>query len=120
MQEQITQEKDLSTLKTFKRLWPTISPFKAGLITGAVALVLNALVDSSLIYLLKPLLDEGFGQANNDFLKLMAVLVVVFILVRGINQLYCQLLFSLGVRQGSNDITPPYFSTFNVYAGKLF
>lgn len=84
MQEQITQEKDLSTLKTFKRLWPTISPFKAGLITGAVALVLNALVDSSLIYLLKPLLDEGFGQANNDFLKLMAVLVVVFILVRGI------------------------------------
>ncbi|HHW7567328.1 TPA: lipid A ABC transporter ATP-binding protein/permease MsbA [Mannheimia haemolytica] len=84
MQEQITQEKDLSTLKTFKRLWPTISPFKAGLITGAVALVLNALVDSSLIYLLKPLLDEGFGQANNGFLKLMAVLVVVFILVRGI------------------------------------
>ncbi|HDV7284795.1 TPA: lipid A ABC transporter ATP-binding protein/permease MsbA [Mannheimia haemolytica] len=84
MQEQITQEKDLSTLKTFKRLWPTISPFKVGLITGAVALVLNALVDSSLIYLLKPLLDEGFGQANNDFLKLMAVLVVVFILVRGI------------------------------------
>lgn len=84
MQEQITQEKDLSTLKTFKRLWPTISPFKAGLITGAIALVLNALVDSGLIYLLKPLLDEGFGQANNDFLKLMAVLVVVFILVRGI------------------------------------
>lgn len=84
MQEQITQEKDLSTLKTFKRLWPTISPFKAGLLTGAIALVLNALVDSGLIYLLKPLLDEGFGQANNDFLKLMAVLVVVFILVRGI------------------------------------
>ncbi|MFA9499777.1 lipid A ABC transporter ATP-binding protein/permease MsbA [Mannheimia sp. E30BD] len=84
MKEQINSEKDLSTIKTFKRLWPTISPFKAGLIAGAIALVFNALVDSGLIYLLKPLLDEGFGQANHDFLKLMAVLVVVFILVRGI------------------------------------
>ncbi|WGE34720.1 lipid A ABC transporter ATP-binding protein/permease MsbA [Actinobacillus genomosp. 1] len=78
------QEKDLSTFKTFKRLFPTIRPYKLGLIAGAIALVLNALVDSSLIYLLKPLLDDGFGKADNSFLKLMAVLVVVFILVRGI------------------------------------
>ena len=46
--------------------------------------MLNALVDSGLIYLLKPLLDEGFGQADHGFLKLMSVLVVAFILVRGI------------------------------------
>ncbi|WGE36768.1 lipid A ABC transporter ATP-binding protein/permease MsbA [Actinobacillus genomosp. 1] len=78
------QEKDLSTFKTFKRLFPTIRPYKLGLIAGAIALVLNALVDSSLIYLLKPLLDDGFGKADNSFLKLMAVLVIVFILVRGI------------------------------------
>ena len=78
------QEKDLSTFKTFKRLFPTISQYKWGLIVGAVALVLNALVDSGLIYLLKPLLDEGFGQADHGFLKLMAGLVVLFILMRGI------------------------------------
>ncbi|UKH14316.1 lipid A ABC transporter ATP-binding protein/permease MsbA [Actinobacillus pleuropneumoniae] len=78
------QEKDLSTFKTFKRLFPTIRPYKLGLVAGAIALVLNALVDSSLIYLLKPLLDDGFGKADNSFLKLMAVLVVVFILIRGI------------------------------------
>ena len=41
-------------------------------------------MDSGLIYLLKPLLDEGFGQADHGFLKLMSVLVVAFILVRGI------------------------------------
>ena len=34
--------------------------------------------------MLKPLLDEGFGQADHGFLKLMSVLVVAFILVRGI------------------------------------
>lgn len=78
------QEKDLSTFKTFKRLFPTIVPYKWGLVVGAIALVLNALVDSGLIYLLKPLLDDGFGHADHGFLKLMAVLVVVFILVRGI------------------------------------
>lgn len=78
------QEKDLSTIKTFKRLLPTISQYKWGLIGGAIALVLNALVDSGLIYLLKPLLDNGFGHADHGFLKLMAVLVVVFILIRGV------------------------------------
>lgn len=78
------QEKDLSTLATFKRLFPIIKQYKSGIIVGAIALVLNALVDSGLIYLLKPLLDEGFGHANHGFLKLMSVLVVVFILVRGI------------------------------------
>ncbi|WP_439327633.1 lipid A ABC transporter ATP-binding protein/permease MsbA [Lonepinella sp. BR2357] len=78
------KEKDISVFKTFKRLWPTISVFKAGLIAAAIALVLNALVDSGLIYLLKPLLDRGFGEADHDFLKLMAVLVVVFVLFRGV------------------------------------
>ncbi|OSI04184.1 hypothetical protein B7D74_11890, partial [Klebsiella pneumoniae] len=28
--------------QTFRRLWPIIAPFKAGLIVAAVALVLNA------------------------------------------------------------------------------
>ena len=78
------QEKDLSTLATFKRLFPIIKQYKSGIIVGTIALVLNALVDSGLIYLLKPLLDEGFGQADHGFLKLMSVLVVAFILVRGI------------------------------------
>ena len=78
------QEKDLSTLATFKRLFPIIKQYKSGIIVGAIALVLNALVDSGLIYLLKPLLDEGFGQADHGFLKLMSALVVAFILVRGI------------------------------------
>ena len=78
------QEKDLSTLATFKRLFPIIKQYKSGIIVGAIALVLNALVDSGLIYLLRPLLDEGFGQADHGFLKLMSVLVVAFSLVRGI------------------------------------
>ncbi|PVX40625.1 lipid A export permease/ATP-binding protein MsbA [Pasteurella langaaensis DSM 22999] len=84
----MTKEKDISTLKTFKRLWPNIKPYGWVLLGGAIMLVLNALIDSGLIYLLKPLLDDGFGNADHDFLKLMAMLVVLFILLRGITNYF--------------------------------
>ncbi|TYB22213.1 lipid A ABC transporter ATP-binding protein/permease MsbA [Aggregatibacter actinomycetemcomitans] len=77
------QDQDLSTMQTFKRLWPMISPYKAGLIVSGVALILNALTDSGLIFLLKPLLDDGFGKADASFLKQMSVFVVLLILFRG-------------------------------------
>ncbi len=77
------QDKDLSTLQTFKRLWPIISPYKWGLVAAGIALVVNALADASLIQMLKPLLDDGFGKADTDFLRLMAVVVVVLIFFRG-------------------------------------
>ena len=86
------QDQDLSTMQTFKRLWPTISPYKTGLIVSGVALVLNALTDSGLIFLLKPLLDDGFGKADASFLKQMSVFVVLLIIFRGISSFisnYC-------------------------------
>ncbi|KGQ70819.1 lipid transporter ATP-binding/permease [Chelonobacter oris] len=86
------EDKDFSTAKTFKRLWPMILPFKSGLIVAAIALIINALTDAGLISMLKPLLDDGFGKADTDFLKLMAVLVVVLIFFRGLSNFvstYC-------------------------------
>ncbi|OOF57847.1 lipid ABC transporter permease/ATP-binding protein [Rodentibacter genomosp. 2] len=86
------QDKDLSTIQTFKRLWPMIKPFKSGLVVAAVALVLNALADSGLIYLLKPLLDDGFGKTDHAFLKTMAFVVVGMIFLRGLSSFisnYC-------------------------------
>ncbi|BFU59548.1 lipid A export ATP-binding/permease protein MsbA [Rodentibacter sp. JRC1] len=92
MQNQEMQDKDFSTMQTFKRLWPMIKPFKAGLVVAAIALVLNALADSGLIYLLKPLLDDGFGKTNHSFLKMMAFVVVGMIFLRGVSSFisnYC-------------------------------
>lgn len=86
------EDKDFSTAKTFKRLWPMILPFKLGLIVAAIALIINALTDAGLISMLKPLLDDGFGKADTDFLKLMAALVVVLIFFRGLSNFistYC-------------------------------
>lgn len=83
---------DLSTWQTFRRLWPMIRLFKAGLIVAAIALVINAGVDAFMISLLKPLLDEGFGKASNDVLKWMPLAVIGLIVLRGISNFissYC-------------------------------
>ncbi|AFH95240.1 TPA: lipid A ABC transporter ATP-binding protein/permease MsbA [Providencia stuartii] len=76
-------DKDLSTRQTFRRLWPTISPFKAGLFVAAIALVINAAGDAFMISLLKPLLDEGFEKADNDVLKWLPLAMLGLIIVRG-------------------------------------
>ncbi|PJG83128.1 lipid A ABC transporter ATP-binding protein/permease MsbA [Caviibacterium pharyngocola] len=86
------QDKDLSTAQTFKRLWPIIAPFKLGLIVAGVTLVFNALTDAALIQMLKPLLDDGFGKADVSFLRMMSVVVVLLIILRGVTSFvstYC-------------------------------
>lgn len=88
--DEITQ--DRSTWQTFRRLWPMISPFKLGLIVAAIAMVLNAGVDTFLIMMLQPLIDNGFGDNDRSFLKVMAFIVVGLILARGVTSFvsnYC-------------------------------
>ena len=69
-------DKDLSTWQTFRRLWPTIAPFKAGLIVAGVALILNAASDTFMLSLLKPLLDDGFGKTDRSVLVWMPLVVI--------------------------------------------
>ncbi|OON40854.1 lipid ABC transporter permease/ATP-binding protein [Izhakiella australiensis] len=77
-------DKDLTTWQTFRRLWPMIAPYRTGLIVSAVALVINAAGDALMISLLKPLLDDGFGKANNSVLIWMPLVVIGLMLMRGI------------------------------------
>ncbi len=85
-------DKDLSTRQTFSRLWPSIAPFKLGLGVAAIALIVNAAGDAFMISLLKPLLDEGFGKADNDTLKWLPIAIIGLMLVRGLSSFvstYC-------------------------------
>ncbi|MGL9760326.1 MAG: lipid A ABC transporter ATP-binding protein/permease MsbA [Symbiopectobacterium sp.] len=77
-------DKDLSTWQTFRRLWPMISPFKAGLAVATIALVINAAGDTLMLSLLKPLLDEGFGKTDRSILLWMPLVVMGLMLVRGV------------------------------------
>ncbi|AUI65945.1 MULTISPECIES: lipid A ABC transporter ATP-binding protein/permease MsbA [Glaesserella] len=83
---------DQSTWQTFKRLWPMISPFKWGIVAAMVAMIFNAAADAYLITMLQPLIDEGFGESERSFLKMMAFIVVGLIFARGITSFisaYC-------------------------------
>ncbi|WP_301098681.1 lipid A ABC transporter ATP-binding protein/permease MsbA [Otariodibacter sp.] len=85
--------KDQSTWKTFKRLWPMISPFKLGIIVAIIAMVLNAASDAYLITMIKPLIDEGFGSsADRSFLRDMAFIIIGLFFIRGLTSFtsaYC-------------------------------
>lgn len=83
---------DETTWQTFKRLWTYIRLYKAGLVVAVIALVVNAVSDTYMISLLKPLLDEGFGQAESNFLKTLPFIILGLMMVRGISSFvssYC-------------------------------
>ncbi len=79
----MSHEQDQSTKQTFKRLWPYISLFKAGIAVAVVTLVINALSDTYMLSLLKPLLDDGFGNADSNFLRQMPFIILALMLIRG-------------------------------------
>ncbi|NIG98655.1 MAG: lipid A ABC transporter ATP-binding protein/permease MsbA [Serratia symbiotica] len=76
-------DNDLSTWQTFRRLWPMITPFRAGLILAGVALIINAGSDAFMLSLLKPLLDDGFGKTENSILQWMPMAIIGLMVVRG-------------------------------------
>ncbi|EJL6927367.1 lipid A ABC transporter ATP-binding protein/permease MsbA [Vibrio alginolyticus] len=76
---------DETTWQTFKRLWQFIRLYKSGLIVAVIALVINAISDTYMISLLKPLLDEGFGNAESDFLRTLPLIIFAMMFIRGIS-----------------------------------
>lgn len=72
-----------STISTFKRLLPYISIYKSVLFISIIALIINALSETYMISLLKPLLDEGFSSSESDFLMKMPYIILIIITIRG-------------------------------------
>ena len=76
---------DETTWVTFKRLWTYIRLYKAGLGVAVIALIINAVSDTYMISLLKPLLDEGFGSAESDFLRTLPLIIFAMMFIRGVS-----------------------------------
>ncbi|EGA66435.1 lipid A ABC transporter ATP-binding protein/permease MsbA [Vibrio brasiliensis] len=76
---------DETTWQTFKRLWTYIRLYKAGLAVAVVALIINAVADTYMVSLLKPLLDEGFGNAESNFLRILPLIIFGMMVVRGLS-----------------------------------
>ncbi|MGR5119108.1 lipid A ABC transporter ATP-binding protein/permease MsbA [Vibrio astriarenae] len=78
-------DQDEKTWNTFKRLWTYIREYKKGLVVAVIALVVNAIADTYMISLLKPLLDEGFGDADSQFLRTLPLIIFGMIFIRGLS-----------------------------------
>ncbi|NAX18411.1 MULTISPECIES: lipid A ABC transporter ATP-binding protein/permease MsbA [unclassified Vibrio] len=76
---------DETTWQTFKRLWTYIRLYKSGLAVAIVALIINAVSDTYMVSLLKPLLDEGFGNAESDFLRVLPFIILGMMALRGLS-----------------------------------
>lgn len=81
----MSEMNDETTLQTFKRLWEYIRNYKSGLVVAVFALAINAISDTYMISLLKPLLDEGFGDVESDFLRVLPVIIFSVMIVRGLS-----------------------------------
>lgn len=81
----MSKNQDQTTLQTFKRLWTYIRDYKKGLVVAVIALVVNAASDTYMISLLKPLLDEGFGNMESNFLQILPLIIIAMMFVRGLS-----------------------------------
>lgn len=78
-------DQDETTWQTFQRLWAYIRLYKLGLAAAVVALVINAIADTYMVSLLKPLLDEGFGDIESNFLNILPFIIFGMMIVRGLS-----------------------------------
>lgn len=77
-------DKDSSTWKTFLKLSPYIIEHKFLLFISIILLVLSAFADTSLIAILKPLLDKGFAKGDQNFLLMAPIYIFGLVFLRGV------------------------------------
>lgn len=77
-------DKDSSTWKTFLKLFPYILRYKFVLFLSVILLIVSAFADTSLIALLRPLLDKGFTMNDKDFLFMAPIYILGLVFLRGV------------------------------------
>lgn len=80
-----TLDKDLSTWKTFKQLWPNVAKYWRYLVIIIIGLVVNGTSDTYIISLIQPLLDKGFVQNDHNFLFNLAFIILGLFFIRGLS-----------------------------------
>ena len=88
-------DKDYSTWKTFLKLCPLIMEHKFVLFFSVILLIASAFADTSLIALLRPLLDRGFSMNDQNFLLMAPFYIFGLVLLRGIANYGYSVLLSL-------------------------
>ncbi|MDF7671503.1 lipid A export permease/ATP-binding protein MsbA [Orbaceae bacterium ESL0721] len=77
-------DKDSSTWGTFLKLWSYIAEHKFILFLSVILLIASAFADTSLIAILKPLLDRGFSLNDQKFLLMAPIYIFGLVLLRAV------------------------------------
>lgn len=77
-------DRDMSTWRTFLKLWPYISQHKFIIFISIILLIVSASADTSLIGLLRPLLDLGFSMNDREFLYMAPFYIFGLVTARGV------------------------------------
>ena len=77
--------KKFTSLSAMIQLWPFVKPYKKALFAAILGLLLNAVTDSTLISLTKPLLDNGLMDKNYTLLITIAIAIIGLIALRGLS-----------------------------------
>jgi len=73
-----------TTWQNFKRLLGYAKPYKLGFVAAIAGMLGYASIDVYFLSKLQPLIDEGLGGANPNFMKWAPVFIVVAFIFRGI------------------------------------
>ncbi len=84
MQERSDSSRDFHVWTTYRRLLRYAAPHRAVFLVGALAMVVGALGELATAWLMKPLLDQGFGERDPLVIQLIPVAVIGISFIRGI------------------------------------
>ena len=68
----------------YGRLWQYVMPYKLVALVGMLAMAATAAIEGSLVYLLKPLMDDALVARNLETARWMPIAFVVIFIARGI------------------------------------
>lgn len=75
---------DFHVWKIYRRLLGYATPYKGVFALGALAMLIGALGEGATAWLMKPLLDQGFGERDPQIIGLIPIAVLGIAFVRGI------------------------------------
>lgn len=80
----MTKAIDSRVVQVYRRLWRYVTPHRRIGIIAAVAMALTALIEMTLVWMVKPLVDEGLVAQDPDATRWLPIAFIVVFILRGI------------------------------------
>jgi subfamily B ATP-binding cassette protein MsbA len=81
----VSVRSDLNATAIYKRLWRYVVPYKLIGLVAVAGMVATALIEASLVYLLRPLMDEALVAKNLEASRWVPIAFVMIFVARGVS-----------------------------------